>query len=287
MKATIEFFKETVFDNDKDFFEIGEAKEIVEGLIDTYGEIKDEDDSKRVEWLHTELERLKKMEDEALKLYADIIAENITKREKSFQEKDFRLNSEPFRMLNWLCYCADNDKNTYLITDGFGHDESWKEEIPEWYLKEAGNNKHKALEKYFSVMADLKELFNHLSYFTDDISGYFPEERLIIRFINYNIEFNYVVGQGSDFSISIVEKQKPGFYDEHPIKFILDYNDAVKLSKMSTYEQAKYYAEHFLSDKLTSENVDKVMFELGQATAKGGFVNYLNKDNFDKVISEV
>lgn len=71
---------------------------------------------------------------------------------------------------------------------------------------------------------------------------------------------------------------------KNPIKFVLDYNTTVELSKLSACKQAEYYAERLLRGKVTPENYGKVMFLLGQATAKVGFPNYLNKDNFDEKI---
>lgn len=284
MDVKIEYFKETVFENDKNFFEIGEAKNAVEDMICNFGETKTDEDSRKFTWLHTELERLEKLEEEALQWNADQIAEKVAKKEEKFMNTDFGKDSEPYKLLKWLEYCADNDKNTYLNTDDFGYGERWKEEIPDWYLKEANGDEHKALEKYFDVMHELEEIFNHLSYFTEDISNHFPEQRLIIRLGKYRYDFDYIIGQGSDFSISVVEKCKPELYEENPIKFVLDYNTAVELSKLSAYKQAEYYAEHMLRSKVTPENYGKVMFRLGQATTKVGFPNYLNKDNFDEEI---
>lgn len=280
----IEYFKETVFENDKNFFEIGDAKSMIEDMICNFGETKTDEDSKKIAWLHTELERLRKLEEEALEWSADQIAEKVAKKEEKFMNSDFGKNSEPYKLLKWLEYCADNDRNTYLNTDDFGYGEHWKEEIPDWYLKETNGDEHKALEKYFDVMHELEELFNHLGYFTEDISDHFPEQRLIIRLGKYRYDFNFIVGQGSDFSISVVEKCKPELYEENPIKFVLDYNTAVVLSKLSACEQAEYYAEHMLRGKVTPENYGRVMFSLGQATAKVGFPDYLNKDNFDEKI---
>ena len=280
----IEYFKETVFENDKNFFEIGDAKSVIEDMICNFGETKTDEDSKKLAWLHTELERLKKLEEEALEWSADQIAEKVAKKEEKFMNSNFGKDSEPYKLLKWLEYCADNDRNTYLNTDDFGYGEHWKEEIPDWYLKEANGDEHKALEKYFDVMHELEELFNHLGYFTEDISDHFPEQRLIIRLGKYRYDFDFIVGQGSDFAISVVEKCKPELYEKNPIKFVLDYNTAVELSKLSAYEQAEYYAEHMLHGKVTPENYGRVMFSLGQATAKVGFPDYLNKDNFDEKI---
>ena len=284
MSVKIEYFKETVFENDKNFFEIGDAKNVVEDMIYNFGETKTDEDSEKLTWLHTELERLEKLEEAALEWSADQIAEKVAKKEEKFMNADFGKNSEPYKLLKWLEYCADNDKNTYLNTDDFGYGERWKEEIPDWYLKEANGDEHKALEKYFDVMHELEELFNHLGYFTEDISDHFPEQRLIIRLGKYRYDFNYIIGQGSDFSISVVEKCKPELYEKNPIRFVLDYSTAVELSKLSACKQAEYYAEYMLRGKVTPENYGRVMFRLGQATANVGFPNYLNKDNFDEKI---
>lgn len=284
MKVKIEYFKETVFEDDKNFFEIGEAKNAVEDMICNFGETKTDEDKEKFTWLHKELERLEKMEEAALEWNAEQIAKKVAEKEEKFMNTDFGKSSEPYKLLKWLEYCADNDKETYFDTDDFGYRQGWKEAIPDWYLKEANGDEHKALEKYFDVMHELEELFNHLGYFTEDISDHFPEQRLIIRLGKYRYDFDFIVGQGSDFSISVVEKCRPDLYEKNPIKFVLDYNRAVELSRLSAYKQAEYYAEHMLRGKVTPENYGKVMFRLGQATAKVGFPKYLNKDNFDEKI---
>ena len=137
-------------------------------------------------------------------------------------------------------------------------------------------------------MQDLEDIFNHLAYFTEDVTDHFPEQRLFIKEGKYTYEFNYIVGQGSDFSVSVVEKANPDLYKEKPIKFVFSsFKKAVTISKRSTYGQAVYYARGLLNSLVgkvgdLSGYYGSVMFLLGQATSRIGFLKYLNKDNFEE-----
>lgn len=284
-KTKIEFGKETVFENDKDIFEIGEA-------IKTLNEMcNKETDQDKVRWYCNEIERVEDIQDKAYTWNADQIAEKVAKKEKEYQAKDFGEESEAYGILKWLAKCADEGKNTLLRTDDFGYGEHWKEEIPEWYLKDSNDDKG-LIQRYYAAMQDLEGIFNHLAYFTEDVTYHFPEQRLFIKEGKYTYEFNYVVGQGSDFSVSVVEKANPDLYKERPIKFIFpSFKEAVTISKRSTYGQAVYYARDLLNslaNSLTGKANDPIeyygstMFLLGQATAKVGFLEYLNKDNFEE-----
>ena len=64
-----------------------------------------------------------------------------------------------------------------------------------------------ALEKYFNVMGDLELLFSDLCYFHIDNSGSFPEQILYIRLKTEDvIEMHYLVGQGSEYYITLTEE---------------------------------------------------------------------------------
>ena len=54
------------------------------------------------------------------------------------------------------------------------------------------------------------------------------------------IEMHYLVGQGSEFYITLTE-------EVNNLPFIIDWNDAVNLTKLTTFEQAKWYYERMLS----------------------------------------
>lgn len=284
-KTKIEFGKETVFENDKDIFEIGEAIKTLNEMCDK------ETDPDKTLWFCTEIDRVENIQDEAYKWSAEQVAERVAEKEKKYQAKDFGEKSEAYGILKWLAKCANEGKNTLLRTDDFGYRDSWKEEIPEWYLKDSNDDKE-LIQRYYAAMQDLEDVFNHLAYFTEDVTYYFPEQRLFVKEGKYTYEFNYITGQGSDFSVSIVEKADQELYKTKPIKFVFSsFKEAVTISKRSTYGQAVYYARGLLNNltskvKDPSEYFGKIMFLLGQATAKVEFIEYVNKDNFEKKMKQ-
>lgn len=284
-KTKIEFGKETVFENDKDVFEIEEALKTLNDMCNK------ETDQDKVHWFCNEIERVEVIRDKAYEWNANQIAKIIEERHESFLAKDFGENSDAYGILKWLSECADCNKNTCLNTDDFGYGENWKEEIPAWYLKDSKDDKE-LLQRYFAAMQDLEEVFNRLVYFNEDVTRHFPEQRLFIKEGKYTYEFNYISGQGSDFSVSIVEKANPNLYKEKPIRFVFpSFKKAVTISKRSTYGQAVYYARDLLNNladrlKDPSEYYGSVMFLLGQATARVGFLEQLNKDNFEEKMKQ-
>lgn len=280
-KTKIEFGKETVFENDKDVFEIGEALKVLNDMCNK------ESDPDKVQWFCNEIERVEIIQDEAYKWNANQIAKVIEEKHENFLAKDFGENSDAYGILKWLSECADCNKNTCLNTDDFGYGENWKEEIPAWYLKDSKDDKE-LLQRYFAAMQDLEEVFNRLVYFNEDVTRHFTEQRLFIKEGKYTYEFNYISGQGSDFSVSIVEKSNPILYKEKPIRFVFpSFKKAVTISKRSIYGQAVFYARDLLNS-VASKIKDplsyfgKVMFLLGQSTANVGFLEQLNKDNFEE-----
>lgn len=284
-KTKIEFGKETVFENDKDVFEIGEALKVLNDMCNR------ENDRDKVHWFCNEIERVETIQDEAYKWNANQIAKIVEEKHENFLAKDFGENSDAYGILKWLSECADCNKNTCLNTDDFGYGENWKEEIPAWYLKDSKDDKE-LLQRYFAAMQDLEEVFNRLAHFSEDVTRHFTEQRLFIKEGKYTYEFNYISGQGSDFSVSIVEKSNPILYKEKPIQFVFpSFKKAVTISKRSTYGQAVYYARKLLNNladkvKDPSEYYGSVMFLLGQATTRVGFLEQLNKDNFEEKMKQ-
>lgn len=285
-KTKIEFGKETTFENDKDIFEIGEALKKLNEMCNG------EEDPEKVQWLCNEIDRVEEIQEKAYEWNADQIAKKVAEKEKIFEAKDFGPESEAYGIIKWLTQCADEGRNTFLRTDDFGYGEHWKEEIPDWYLKDS-NDDRELIQRYYAAMQDLEDIFSHLSYFHEDITHHFPEQRLFIKEGKYTFEFNYITGQGSDFSVSVVEKANQNFYKEKPIKFVFpSFKKAVAISKRPTYGQAVYYARTILGEdnatvmKNWEEGIylSKIMFALGQATARVGFLEYLNKDNVKEVM---
>ena len=141
-----------------------------------------------------------------------------------------------------------------------------------------------ALEKYFNVMGDLELLFSELCYFHIDNSGSFPEQILYIRLKTEDvIEMHYLVGQGSEFYITLTE-------EVNNLPFIIDWNDAVNLTKLTTFEQAKWYYEKMLSiansqqKEFLLKNKDKIFFLLGLSVIRYGFVERINLNKLEEAL---
>jgi len=226
-------------------------------------------DFSKVEYYRKKIDELEKEKNAALDLLNQDILRKAEEKEEKFKKIDF--SKEPYFLMN---YCRDAiwyGKIDYLNTDDISYGNLEKIIPTDW-----------SLEKYFEVMQELEELFNHLSNFQIDTSDYFPEQKLYIRLpvdeqiekdcgefdlccrCSNIIEMRYIIGQGSDFSIGLIASEKE--FEE----FTLDWKDAVKLSKMNSFEQAKWYVNYLFKTKKV--DTDKLYFLLGQATTKIGFI---------------
>ena len=147
----------------------------------------------------------------------------------------------------WIMeYCAKKQKSgkltCALYTDDFQYSD-WQKILPPEWIDDAiiNGDVNMALEKYFNIMGDLEQLFSDLCYFHIDNSGTFPEQILYIRLKTGDvIEMHYLIGQGSEFYITLTD-------EINNLPLIIDWDDAVKLSKLTTFEQAKWYYEKMLS----------------------------------------
>ena len=89
------------------------------------------------------------------------------------------------------------------------------------------------------------------------------------------IEMHYLVGQGSEFYITLTD-------DINNLPLIIDWDDAIKLTKLTTFEQAKWYYEKMLSNAnpkqkdFLLDNKEKTFFLLGLSTSRYGFVERIN-----------
>lgn len=284
----------------KDAFEIKKEIEEVEKEIDGCGHL----DAIKREKLLEKLDKLEKEYKAALEEMVERYAQEMKKRDEEYGKIDF--NDLPLFLMN---YCRSNIWNGKLTvalrTDDFGYGK-WEEEVPKEWLDEAiaSGDKKKALDKYFDVMGKLEELFSRLCYFSTDVSDYFPEQKIYIKLpedeeIQKSIDesdlpcecsniicMDYVVGQGSDFSIDLVDidQWKKLLVEK---QFFFEWEDAVKVSKMSGFEQAQWYCQKLLESEAAEtikENKDKVFFILGQASAKSGFTDKLNLRNYKEVL---
>lgn len=256
--------------------------------------------------LEKRLQKLKVKENNMTdKLVNDIASSWVTK-EKIFKKRDYSEQSDSYYLIRYAVDKFLKEGSAYFNTDDIQYG-AWEDIVPEAWQESAlrlVGDKKASLNKYFEVMEYLEDLFFHLAYFNEDISNYFPEERIIIKTpVIYNkqylIDMTLLIGQDSDFSISVVEGNKPELYEEHPIGFIIDWEDAIKVAKMDAHDQAVWYADNGIYtigkdnfgniskvNLVTPENREKVISIL-DSTLKTNISFYmrLNAKNFDDVIN--
>ena len=192
--------------------------------------------------------------------------------------KQIDYNGLPYWIME---YCARMQKSgklpCALFTDDFQYGE-WGKILPEEWIDEAikAGDINKALEKYFDVMGDLEHLFSCLCYFHIDVSKTLPEQILYLRIRTGDvIEMHYIVGQGSEFLITLAENTEN-------LPLIIDWDEALKLSTLSSFGQAKWYYNDMFNkaDKeqkaFLEENKDKIFFLLGISVILYGFVDRIN-----------
>jgi hypothetical protein len=230
------------------------------------------------------------------------LVSDLKQKQEKFMAKSYAVDSDEYSLILHLVdqFVKNNPIVLYLEDVQCSN---WEYLVPqEWQkraLKETGDKK-KSLSRYIDAMHSLGDLFNHLCYFTEDIDQSFPSSRIIIRTPvidnkQYLIDMNLVVGQGSDFILSIVEAN-PEKYEDYPIKFILDWDDAIKVAKMNKYDQAEWYTDNCLYtinrdannsftrvSLITEENRDKVLSIILAGTKDCGyFYDIINSENFNK-----
>ena len=256
--------------------------------------------------LEKRLQKLKvKENDMTNRLVNDITSSWVTK-EKAFKKRDYSKQSDSYYLIRYAVDKFLKEGSAYFNTDDIQYG-AWEDIVPEAWQESAlrlVGDKRASLNKYFEVMEYLEDLFFHLAYFNEDISNYFPEERIIIKTPvidnkQYLIDMTLVIGQGSDFSISVVEGNKPELYKEHPIGFIIDWEDAIKVAKMDEHDQAVWYADNGIYtigkdnfgniskvNLVTPENREKVISILDNTLKTNiSFYMRLNAKNFDDVIN--
>jgi len=192
--------------------------------------------------------------------------------------KQIDYNGLPYWIME---YCARMQKSgklpCALFTDDFQYGE-WGKILPEEWIDEAikAGDINKALEKYFDVMGDLEHLFSCLCYFHIDVSKTLPEQILYLRIRTGDvIEMHYIVGQGSEFLITLAENSEN-------LPLVIDWDEALKLSTLSSFDQAKWYYNDMFNkaDKkqkaFLEENKDKIFYLLGLSVIRYGFVDRIN-----------
>lgn len=200
------------------------------------------------------------------------------------EEKEIDYNGLPYWIME---YCAKKQKSgkltCALYTDDFQYSD-WQKILPPEWIDDAIKNGdvNMALEKYFNVMGDLEQLFSDLCYFHIDNSGTFPEQILYIRLKTGDvIEMHYLVGQGSEFYITLTD-------ETNNLPLIIDLDDAIKLTKLTTFEQAEWYYEKMLSNAnpkqkdFLLDNKEKVFFLLGLSVIRYGFVERINLNKLEE-----
>lgn len=195
--------------------------------------------------------------------------------------KQIDYNGLPYWIMEYCARMQKSGKLTCaLFTDDFQYGE-WGKILPEEWIDEAikAGDINKAPEKYFDVIGDLEHLFSCLCYFHIDVSKTLPEQILYLRLRTGDvIEMHYIVGQGSEFLITLAENSEN-------LPLVIDWDEAVKLSKLTTLDQARWYFNDMYSkaDKkqkaFLEENKDKIFFFLGVSVIRYGFVQRINLNN--------
>ena len=167
-----------------------------------------------------------------------------------------------------------------LNTDDFEYGD-WQKILPEEWLDEArkAGDINKALKKYFDVMGGLERLFWRLCNFHIDVTRIFSEQILHLRSRTGDvIEMHYISGQGSDFWITLAKNTEN-------LPLIIDWDEAIRLSKMKRFYQARWYFNDMYSraDKeqktFLEKNKDKIFFLLGLVGSWHSFVERINLNN--------
>lgn len=196
-------------------------------------------------------------------------------------DREIDYNGLPYWIME---YCARMQKigklTDSLYTDDFEYGD-WQKILPEEWLDEArkAGDINKALKKYFDVMGGLERLFWRLCNFHVDVTRTFSEQILYLRIRTGDvIEMHYISGQGSDFWITLAKNTEN-------LPLIIDWDEAVRLSKMKRFYQARWYFNDMYSraDKeqktFLEKNKDKIFFLLGLAGSWHSFVERINLNN--------
>ena len=196
-------------------------------------------------------------------------------------DKKIDYNGLPYWIIE---YCARMQKigklTDSLNTDDFEYGD-WQKILPEEWLDEArkAGDINKALKKYFDVMGGLERLFWRLCNFHIDVTRTFSEQILHLRIRTGDvIEMHYISGQGSDFWITLAKNTEN-------LPLIIDWDEAIRLSKMKRFYQARWYFNDMYSraDKeqktFLEKNKDKIFFLLGLVGSWHSFVERINLNN--------
>lgn len=232
-------------------------KELEEILVTKEGDVTAE---------HEEYDKNKALIEAHYKSVAEGILKQYQEKEKKFLKTNFSKDSDPAKLMQLI---ATGQFSRFYVED-FGYGE-WEKDVPTGW----------DLERYFKAMSQLEELFHHLCYFQSDVSDYFPEQQLYVRWENgVIVTMDYITGQGSDFRIFLQPvEEKPSF------DFVLDYNDAIDLCKKNAWKQALWYLKQIIPEEifendLSGYDLSMLMFRLGQLSANGskGFVGMTKAD---------
>ena len=237
-----------------------EKQEFMSKVKDTAEALKyDQEYSEKVE-------ALEKEKDDIYKKMAEETFERMQLKEERFKALTFAEDTDEYYLMN----CVATGQFGCFYTDDFGYGD-WQKEVPDGW----------DLDRYFNAMNNLEELFMHLAHFQKDISGYFPEQQLIIQWpTGVYVGMRFIVGQGSDFSIWLpTSKEMP------EIEFALTWEEAVRLCKVKSYEKAKWYVEEKLkASELSVEEKQKLYYKLGANVSSRAFFEIVNAKNLREVL---
>lgn len=233
----------------------------------------DEERNKRFE----ELNRLDKILESKYEDFTEkAIAEHEAK-ESAYQKIDFSRGPH----LELIKHVLETGERLYIQDFKYA---AWAQLIPsKWFEDVEGGDNEAVLNFYNKVMNELFEFFEHLCNFQEDVGEHFPVKEIKLFLNGYGtFILGKADGQGTDFYI---EKE-----NDHDFKMVLNWEEALKYAKMSSFEQAKKYADMFYNvvgdDSFIRKHWDKLMFCLGQCTTAGlCFQARINKDIYKEVLS--
>ena len=180
----------------------------------------DEERNKRFE----ELNRL----DEILESkYENLAEELIAKREAKeadYQKIDFSKGLH----LELIKHVLETGERLY--TQDFKY-AAWAQLIPSKWFEDVEGGDNEAVLNFYNKI-------EHLCNFQEDVGEHFPVKEIKLFLNGYGtFILGKADGQGTDFYI---EKE-----NDHDFKMVLNWEEALKYAKMSSFEQAKKYADMF------------------------------------------
>lgn len=177
-------------------------------------------------------EELNKLDELLESKYKSLAGELIAKREAkeaAYQKIDFS-NGLHLELIKHVLETGER-----LYTQNFRY-AAWAQLIPSKWFEDVEDDNEAVLNFYNRIMNELFEFFDHLCNFQEDVGEHFPVKEIKLFLNGYG---TFILGkddgQGTDFYI---EKE-----NDHDFKMVLNWEEALVYAKMSSFEQAKKYAD--------------------------------------------